>query len=215
MAKKSQCEQCDRYNQESGLCRKDWCLIDFDDTECEFFGKEESTNEVVQETNEIEPIKEAKNITEMQLEAHMELRQRHGCASAWLAFMFGISLFIILISILLLILSKPDEERLTEYVGFIISAGLILTSVILLYRWNIWGLYIYVGMSIFGILASIFIDGKMGGSIGTLAFMIYAFNKEAKDGNTFFDNIGLTSRRKRIYKGMLSHYISRSKKFER
>lgn len=40
MAKKSQCEQCDRYNQESGLCRKSWEPVVLDDTECELFDKE-------------------------------------------------------------------------------------------------------------------------------------------------------------------------------
>lgn len=45
MAKISQCEQCDRYNQESGVCRKNWCLIEFDDTECEFFGTEANIGE--------------------------------------------------------------------------------------------------------------------------------------------------------------------------
>lgn len=215
MAKISQCEQCDRYNQESGLCRKNWCLIEFDDTECDFFGNEKSVEEVVRETNEIGPIEEAKNNTEMQHETHMEQRQRHGCATAWLGGMLGISLFVMLTGILLSIFSNSDEESLTEYMGFVVSAGIILTSVILLYKWNIWGLYIYVGASILGILASIFIDGKIGSSISSLACMIVAFNMEAKDGNTFFDNLGLTSRRKRIQKKLQSYYIRQSKRFRR
>jgi hypothetical protein len=40
MAKKSQCEQCDKYNAERGLCRKDWSLVVFDDTECGLLAKE-------------------------------------------------------------------------------------------------------------------------------------------------------------------------------
>lgn len=211
MARKFQCEQCNRYNQESGLCRKNWCLIEFDDTECGFFGNEESVEGIVRETNEVEPIEKATKNAEIQFEASMEQRQRHGCASVWLAFMFGISLFVMLMGLLLSIFSSPAEERLIEYIGFVISAGIILISVILLYKWNIWGLYIYVGTSILGLIASIFIDGKIGGSISSLACMIVAFNMEAKDGNTFFDNLGLTSRRKRIRRKMQSHYISRSK----
>lgn len=211
MATKFQCEQCNRYSQESGLCRKNWCLIDFDDTECEFFGKEESTKEAIQETNEVEPIEVVKGNEHIQFDSQKDLRQRHGCASAWLAFMLGISLFVILMGILVSIISNPDEERLSEYMGLVISAGIILTSIILLYKWNIWGLYIYVGISIFGILASIFIDGKIGGSIGSLIIMIYAFSKETKDGYTFFDNLGLTSRRKRIQRKLQSQFFNRSK----
>ena len=40
MAKKLQCEQCDKYNAERGLCRKDWSLVVFDDTECGHLAKE-------------------------------------------------------------------------------------------------------------------------------------------------------------------------------
>ena len=208
MAKKYQCEQCDRYNLESGLCRKKWCLIEFDDSECDFFGKEKSVNEVIQETNEIEPIEDVKNNTEMFFETHIEQRQRHGCATAWLAFMFCTSLFGFWIFVIISVFSSPTEEELTEYLGFIISAGIILISVILLYKWNIWGLYIYVGTSILGLLASIFFDGIIGGNISSLVCMLFAFNKEAEDGNTFFDNLGLTNRRKRIYRKLKSYYIS-------
>lgn len=34
MARKSECEQCEKYNPERGLCRKSWNVPVFDDTEC-------------------------------------------------------------------------------------------------------------------------------------------------------------------------------------
>jgi hypothetical protein len=39
MAKKSQCEQCDKYIQERELCRKIWKTPVFDDNECELLKK--------------------------------------------------------------------------------------------------------------------------------------------------------------------------------
>lgn len=209
MARKYQCEQCDSYNQECELCRKNWRLIEFDDTECELFGKKESVKEFVHDTDEGESVEEAKNTTELQLEPQMNHRQRNGWATAWLAFMFGISLLNIIMCILLLVMSSPENNNIV-HVEHMISAGIILTSVILLYKWNIWGLYLFIGMSLFGILTSAFINGKIVGT-GGLVGMIAAFNMEAKDGNTFFDNLGLTSKRKRIQRKMQSHYVCHSK----
>lgn len=42
MANKSQCEQCNAYRKERGLCCKKWEQIEYDDTECELFTKEKT-----------------------------------------------------------------------------------------------------------------------------------------------------------------------------
>jgi len=45
MAKKFQCEQCDAFIMERGLCRKEWKLAEFDDTDCPYYnGKKDLGN---------------------------------------------------------------------------------------------------------------------------------------------------------------------------
>ena len=50
MADRIHCEKCCKYNKESGLCRNNWIIPDFDGNECEFFCLEKSEGIKVQET---------------------------------------------------------------------------------------------------------------------------------------------------------------------
>jgi hypothetical protein len=54
MAKKLQCEQCDAFINERGLCRKNWEPVVYDDIECELFDKEKAQFKTeVQEVSQI------------------------------------------------------------------------------------------------------------------------------------------------------------------
>lgn len=209
MAKKTQCEQCEKYNPERGLCRKNWNLPVFDNTDCDFGGNDEPRKVVEQETESVtKPYADTISGSESQSDLQPDRRLRHGCATAWLLFMAIMSSLIIIVFLVLLLVSNPNEERLSEGISYIISAGIMLVAVILLYKWNIWGLYIIIGIAILNILVSIFIDGKISGGIGSFAAMIVAFNLQAKDGYTFFDHLGVTNRRKRAQREQTSHYIN-------
>ena len=191
MAKKSQCEQCDRYNQESGLCRKNWHLIEFDDTECEFFGKcEPAKVEVLESELGAEPQDETVHKSEPSPDQYADLRQRHGCATTWIFLMFSVHLFLIFFRLYNIIFQDLAEEQITENISGIIVSLIIIVAVFLLFKWKIWGLYIMIGLALFDLGTSIIFLGKLSNSFGPIAIMFVAFSMKAKDGRTFLENLG-------------------------
>lgn len=212
MAKKSQCEQCNAFINECGLCRKEWKLAELNDCECRFFG----VNETMKAVGQISELTEDSVIETVTNEEPLysqttELRKRHGCVTAWLASTLFVCFLVIFGTLTLLFITSPNKEQLMEYISNIISAGIILIAVILLYRGNVWGLYIIIGIAVLNILSIILLDGK----ISSLAAIIAAFSTfrlQAIDGYTFFDHLGVTSRRKRVQREQMSYYITHLKR---
>ncbi len=199
MAKITQCEQCVRYNQESGVCRKMWNLPEFDDTECDSFGKDEpSSAELSGTVMDSEPSEVIAPNSSQLSEQYTDMRQRHGCATSWIFFMLVVNISLIVFWLYLIIFVDSTEDIVVEHIGDIIGSIIMVVAVIMLLKWKIWGLYIIVGMAFLNLGVSILVDGKLDNSMFAVAIMFVALSRKANDGMSFLDHLGFTHRRIRI-----------------
>lgn len=193
MALKEECINCLSYNPANGLCTKKWIVPEWDGQKCSFTNGTERSNEVstVQSlgdhTEEIEKKEDIENQEDIQPK-----RQRHGCATFWLSVIL-ISNSVQVIYYLSKIFNNVDfiESCISVVIGVI-----VVLSLILMFRWNKIGIYIYVAIHLLAGLVCI-ISGEytsMNAYILPLTIMACVFSLKAKDNKTYFENVGINKK---------------------
>lgn len=197
MAQKEECINCKSYNMANGLCTEKWTIPKWDGKACYSMSKNKNTEEtstvysssVVQDSAEDVEKSESCQIASQQMRCH-------GCVTTWLSFV----LLAQAISILYYLSQIMTSEDTLEYSVDIVVCIVIIVSVFLMFRWNKIGVYMFVGVQLLNICTSLIMGefAMIRNSIMPLAIMVCVFRFKAKDGKSFFENVGISPKKDRL-----------------